>query len=525
MSENLTKELVFGEECRNELIKGIELLAKAVKSTMGPNGKTCILESPHHTHGLTVTKDGWTVAKSVVLENPVQNMACRILIQAAEKTALLAADGTTTAIVLAEAMILGGTKHITSDINRTEVLRHLEEIAQDIIEELKLKSIPCTDEDILQVAKISSNNDDTIGNLIAHTYQEVGEEGIVRIEKSMTSDTYSEVAQALRIERGYSSPLFVNNWERDERIMENVRILVCDSEITRFSQIDSILKPIIDEKMNLLIIAPCNGDVIATLAANVRAGRINLCIVQPPNFGYRQHELMEDIALNVGATYFSQKQGNDLSLISFEHLGKAGKVIVSKDKTLIFEGKGDKEKINSRVMELQGAYELAPKKHDKDFINERIASLIGGIGVIFVGGNTDMEQKELYDRVEDAVGAVKSAMKEGVIAGAGKPLFEIEPSHDSKSTKEYVIAQQIIYDAIKVPLIQILLNADLKYQEIYKDDKADGWGYNVKTGQYGDLIKMGVIDPLFVTRTALLNAVSVAVTILSTDSAISIQRV
>lgn len=524
MSENLTKELLFGDECRTKLLKGIETLSKAVKSTLGPSGSTVILESVHQTHGITVTKDGVTVARNIELIDPVENMGVRVLKQAAEETARESGDGTSTAVVLAEAMIIGGTQKITPDINRTSVLRCMDEIVEDIISDLKSKAITCDEKILLQIATISANNDSVIGELVSKTYNEVGEDGIVTIDKSMTYDTYAEVINALRIERGYSSPLFINHREKDECIMEDVRILVCDTEIRNFMQIDQILKPIIQEKMKLLIIAPCHNDVINTMAANVTGGRINVCIISPPNFGYRQHELMEDIALNVGATFFSQKTGDDLSLLQFNHLGVASKIIINRGQTLIFGGKGEKELLNSRVTELQGAYELATKKQDKDFINQRIASLVGGIGIIYVGGNTDMEQKELYDRVEDSVCAVKSALKEGIIAGAGKSLYEVRQTVKNPSSKEYQIASDIIFEAIKIPLIQILANADLDYKDIYNTNNKDGYGYNVKTGQYGDLIEMGVIDPLLVTRTALKNAVSVAITILSTNTSINISR-
>jgi chaperonin GroEL len=304
--------------------------------------------------------------------------------------------------------------------------------------------------------------------------------------------------------------------------------LVADIEIANILQIENILKPIITEGKKLLIISPCNMNVVNTLAANVMKGNLKVCSVQPPNFGYKQHELMQDIAVSVGATYFSEKTGDDLSHINFGDLGHAAKVIVSADKTVILksEARAKKDKIEERVAQLWQAHAQATKKHDKEFLLERIASLTGGIGVIFVGGNTDLEQKELYDRVDDAVCAVRSALEEGILPGAGKALAEIvsEVKASDFTTAEETVAADILRDALQAPLTQILENAGLCVTNIYNGQEEAGFGYNLKTGEKGDLIKMGVIDPLKVTRSALQNAISVAVTILSTNAIITMAR-
>jgi chaperonin GroEL len=299
-------------------------------------------------------------------------------------------------------------------------------------------------------------------------------------------------------------------------------------EIANILQIESVLKPIITEGKKLLIISPCNANVVNTLAANVAKGNLKVCAVPPPSFGYKQHELMHDIALSVGATYFSEKTGDDLSIINFGDLGHAAKVIISKDKTVIIKSDArlDEDAIQERVDQLWEAHKNATKKADKDFLLERIASLTGGIGVIYVGGQTDLEQKELYDRVDDAVCAVRSALEEGVLPGAGKALLEesaaIGTTADQSAERD--IASIILRDALMAPFLQILANAGLKAQDIYPNGIEPGQGYNLKTGQMGDLIKMGVIDPLKVTRSALQNAVSVAVTILSTNAIITMAR-
>jgi chaperonin GroEL len=522
------KDLQFGANGRQKLISGVMKMSRAVKSTLGPSGNTVLIESPEHTHGITVTKDGVTVAKSVDLMDPVENLAVRMMKEAADKTATAAGDGTTTAIVLTEALVLGGLEKIKDNHNRTEVLRHLVDMSGKVVEKLKDKSKKVTTKMLVDVATISANNDKSIGQIIAEVYKDVGKTGIVTVEKSQTHETYAETTMGLKFDRGYSSPLFINDQKKDECVFEDVMVLVADMEIANILQIENILKPIITEGKKLLIISPCNVNVINTLAANVMKGNLKVCAVPPPNFGYKQHELMHDIAVSVGATYFSEKTGDDLSHINFGDLGHAAKVIVSKDKTVILksDARAKKEKIEERVVQLWDAHAQATRKNDKDFLLERIASLTGGIGVIFVGGNTDLEQKELYDRVDDAVCAVRSALEEGILPGAGKALAEIDMTDivPLAVSPEINVAADILRDALQSPLTQILENAGLCATNIYNGQEEAGFGYNLKTGEKGDLIKMGVIDPLKVTRSALQNAISVAVTILSTNAIITMAR-
>jgi chaperonin GroEL len=527
----LPKDLKFGQEGRTKLINGVTKMAKAVKSTLGPSGNTVLIESPQHTHGITVTKDGVTVAKAVDLIDPVENLAVKMMKEAADKTATSAGDGTTTAIVLTEALVLGGLQYITDKHNRTEVLRHMVDISNSVVDKLKKKAKNVSKAMISDVATISANNDREIGRIISEVYKDVGKTGIVTVEKSQTSETYAETTLGLKFDRGYLSPLFINDQKKDECVFEDVMVLVADIEIANILQLENVLKPIITEGKKLLIISPCNTNVVNTLAANVMKGNLKVCAVPPPNFGYKQHELMQDIALSVGATYFSEKTGDDLSHINYGDLGHAAKVIVSKDKTVILKSalRANQESIDERVKQLWDAHAQAKRKGEKDFLLERIASLTGGIGVIFVGGNTDLEQKELYDRVDDAVCAVRSALEEGILPGAGKALLEqsaelYAPELYEDSPNEHFIALQIIKDALMAPFQQILANAGLKPSDVYANGVENGHGYNLKTGEFGDLIKMGVIDPLKVTRSALQNAVSVAVTILSTNAIVTIAR-
>jgi len=526
------KELHFSKEGQSKLINGISKMANAVKSTLGPMGNTVIIESPEHTHGITVTKDGVTVAKSIALLDPVENLAVRMMKEAADRTATLAGDGTTTAIVLTEALVLAGMELIREGDNKTEVLRELLAATKVLISQLKKKSRRVTKKMLRDVATISANNDSAIGKIIADTYNKVGENGIVTVERSQSSETYSETTDGLKIDRGYSSPLFINNHKKDECVLEDTYILVSDAEITNLLTIEGILKPIIAEGKKLLIVAPCSTNVINTLAANVMKNNLKICNITPPSFGYKQHELMQDIALTVGATYFSEKTGDDLSIISFDDLGHASKVIVGKDSTIVLkDSKQTTSEVNERVEQLWEAHKLASKKGDKDFILSRIASLTGGIGVIYVGGNTDLEQKELYDRVDDAVCAVRSALLEGILPGSGLALYSfyenyMDKSISNDSSKSKKIAYAILAHALRAPITQILENGGLELQAIYPIESNLDYsrGYDVKGGVYGDMFKMGIIDPMKVTKSALQNAVSVAITILSTNAIVTMAR-
>ena len=523
------KDLKFGESGRTSLINGISKIANAVKSTLGPRGHTVLIESPNHTQGITVTKDGVTVAKAVDLLHPVENLAVRMMKEAADKTATSAGDGTTTAIVLTEAIVKAGSDMMKDNHNRTEILKHINKEVPSIITKLKSLSKPITKRRLKDVAIISANGDKTIGTTIAKTYDKVGKTGIVTVERSQTSSTYNEITNGIKVERGYNSSLFINDQKKDECILDDTYILVSDASVDNILNIENILKPIIQERKKLLLICPCSENVINTLAANVVKNGLKICNINPPQFGYKQHELMQDIAISVGATYFSEKTGDDLSLITFNDLGHASKVIVSRDSTVIIKDDAENGNvIEERVAQLWEQHKLAVKKRDKDFILSRIASLTGGIGVIYVGGQTDIEQKELYDRVDDAVCAVRSALLEGILPGGGTALYNVAKDYDALQDEETNLSKKIAYailgKALKAPIHQILLNAGLDYNEIYKDIANPIHGYDVKNEVYGDLLEMGVIDPMKVTKHALQNAVSVATTILSTNAIITMAR-
>ena len=515
------KNLLFAEEGRDKLYKGIEKISKAVKSTLGPSGQTVLIESPQHTHGITVTKDGVTVAKSVALIDPTENLAVRIMKEAADRTATQAGDGTTTAIVLTEALVNAGRD---LDENKTQVLRDLVHETTCIVDRLKKKARRVNSKTLKDVATISANNDSDLGDIIAKVYRKVGRDGIVAVDKSQNSETYFETTNGLKIDRGFESPLFINDQKKDECILEDCQILVSDAPIENILQIENVLKPIINGGKKLLIIAPTSSNVVNTLAANVMKSNLKLCTIGPPSFGYKQHELMQDIAVSVGATYFSEKTGDDLSLITENDLGHCSKVIVGRDSTVIIkEDNNNADVIKERVAQLKEAAKNAKLKADKDFILSRIASLTGGVGVIYVGGNTDLEQKELYDRVDDAVCAVRSALEEGILPGGGLALFRESLDYSEEDKKQKHI--NILAEALQAPLLQIWENAGEEYTSgVFKDTDIFSGGYDVKNDRFGCMYDMGIIDPLKVTKCALQNAVSVAVTLLSTNAIVTMAR-
>ena len=530
----IPKDLTFDELGRKQLIQGITAISKAVKSTLGPRGQTVLIESPDHVGGITVTKDGVTVAKSIFLDNPIENLAIQMMKDAATRTANSAGDGTTTAIVLTEAIVNEGQKLLKESHNITEVIKAINKHCDKIISILEKESKKITPETLLDVATISANNDKEIGTIIADAYKKVGVNGIVTVEKSQNHETYAEVTNGIKVDRGYSSPMFLNNHRKDECVLEDVLVLVCDITIDNILQIENVLKPIIQQNKKLLIIAPCADNVINTLAANVVRNNLKMCTILPPQFGYKSHELMQDIAFAVGAKIFSEQTGDDLSLINMNDLGHVDKIIVGKDSSVLIKDAEISDVTLNRIEELKEQQQNMTIKSDKDFINERVASLAGAIGCIYVGANSDVEQKEKFDRVDDSVCAVRSALQEGIIPGGGLALY-----HCARFLKEYVksykpfdnepniqVAGEILAEAIQVPLKQIIINAGQDVTEIISKFQHMGGniGYDVKNEVVDDMYVLGIIDPLKVTKNALVNAVSVATTILSTNAIITHKR-
>ena len=526
------KDLTFDSNARKRLQSGIEKISRAVKSTLGPRGKTVLIESQNHTRGITVTKDGVTVAKSIDLLDPVENLAIRMVKEAADNTATSAGDGTTTAIVLTEAIASMGMNAMDDSVSSTEVIREISKVTDDVVKRLKKMSRKLGKRGLLDVATISSNNDKEIGRVIADVYGAIGENGLVTVEKSMTEKTYHEVTDGIKIDKGYTNKMFVNNQKKDECILEDAHILLTDHEITNVLAIESILKPVIQSGQPLLIVGSCSNQVVNTLAANVVKSGLKICNIMPPQFGYKQHELMGDIAVSVGGKFMSESLGDDLSTLTMADLGRAEKVIVGKENTIIIRNETDPESIKARVEELWVAHDHAKIKHERDFVKERIASLTGGIGVIYVGANSDIEQKEKYDRVDDAVCAVRSALEEGVLPGGGLALYNLSHKYmlndkmwDAKdSSREFRVANKIMAEALVSPMKQIMTNAGLDMDTVMEGVQDINVGYDVKNERYGDMFKMGVVDPLKVTKNALKNASSVATTILSTNAIVTLAR-
>ena len=536
MSNYIPKNLDFGDEGRKKLNQGITKISQAVKSTLGPRGRTVLIESTNHLGGLIITKDGVTVANDFFLDDAVENLSAQMMKEAARKTANTAGDGTTTAIVLTEAIVNAGNLKITSSNNVSEVVKYINKYSEIVVDHLTSESKKVTKDMLNDVATISANNDKDLGKIISDAYNKVGDNGIVTIERSQNHETYATVTNGIKVDRGYTSNLFVTDNKNDESVLEDVYILVCDQEISNLLQLEVLLKTIVSENKKLLIIGPCSTNVVQTLAANVMRNGLKLCNIMPPQFGYKQHELMQDIALSVGAKYFSEKTGDDLSLISFEDLGHADKIISGTTQTVIIKNNQMTEEIKTRISDLKEQQANTDIVSDREFINERIASLSGSIGSVFVGANTDIEQKEKYDRVEDAVCAVRSALEEGIVKGGGLALFysreNLHYLSEETINNDQLAALNILMDSLCSPLRQILQNAGLNIDDYYNvSTTSDSWilqqldEYNVKTEETGDFFNMGVIDPLKVTKTAFTNAVSVATTILTTNAIITHARV
>ena len=532
------KDLFFDEEGRKKLISGISKISKAVGSTLGPSGNTVLIESPHLTSSLTITKDGVTVAKSIELLDPVENLAVRVIRQAADKTALVAGDGTTTSIVLAEAIIKEAMAMTSKEDNKSALVSNINKVCDEIVAELESMSTEISEEDMRSIATISANNDKEIGEIISEVYKSVGKNGIVTVEKSDTPNTHTKVVSGIRVKRGMASQSFINNHKKDECILENAYVLVTEMEVTDIVQIENIIKPVVQNRAPLLIIGDCSQNVINTLSANVAKNGLKFCVVSAPDFGFRRHEIMGDIALSIGATFFSEKTGDDLSIAETSDLGFVAKVVSDQLETILVksddEDHYDKEAIDKKFQELVEARDESNDDNYQKFLSERIASLNGGIGIIYVGGNTDIEQKELYDRIDDSVCAVKAALDSGVLPGGGVALhtvaskmigFRDELDDDKSVTAEYKLAFDILVECLTEPIVKIFENAGLNFFDYNAKCSVGGTlGWDVRNMVYGDMIEMGIIDPLKVTVSALRNAVSVATTIISTNAIVTMVR-
>jgi chaperonin GroEL len=517
----IVKQIFFDDDGRERLKAGIRKISKAVGSTLGPLGNTVLLESELHTGGITVTKDGVTVARGINLLDPVENLAVQLIRQAASQTALQAGDGTTTSVVLTEAIIDAAQEEIMPSDNLTDVLREIVAVSQDMDKNLVKASKDVKGSMLLDVATISSNNDKALGSLIADTYSKVSH---VTVENSKTTRTYSEVVQGIKVDRGFSSRFFVNDVKKNECVLTNPYVLITNQEITNLEHLIGVLGPIIERGESLLIVGQLNLATMGTLNKNVYEGRLKACNIIPPSMGYRQDELLTDLALALGGHFFSTTTGDNIANVRFEDLGRASRVIVGMDKTIIVPMDTQSEALATHLVALRDS--IADKTDDQDieFTRERIANVSGGVGVIHVGATSDIEQKELRDRADDAVLAVKAAIDEGVLAGGGISLMNcIKGVSMRGASPAREVAYSIMCKAVQAPFAKIISNAGRSCIDVTMaiEGRGNRYGYNVKDDKYGDMIRMGVIDPTKVTRTVLKNAVSVAVTILSTNAIIT----
>ena len=520
----IVKEVHFEDTGREKLKSGIKKMKDAVGSTMGPMGRTVLIESEHHVGGITSTKDGVTVAKSINLYDPVENLAIMLMREAATKTATSAGDGTTTAIVLAEAMITEAEGHMDEKKNnRVEVTRHMTRIAEEIATSLEKSSVKVEGDTLFQVATISANNDPELGKLISEAYAEVGENGIVNVGESKTTKTYSTVTTGIHFDRGITSRFHITNEQKQIAELENVYILVTDLEIPSFKSIVKIMEHIVTEGKSLLVIGEASMDFSVTMNNNIHKGKIKAAQVLPPNFGYRREEMMEDLAAAVGARYISEKTGSDWGLVTIDDLGTAEKVVIEKDGTSIINSSADvNEATAKRIEDIKANLKKDDSEENQEFLKLRLAMLSGKVSTIHVGGKTTIEQKEKKDRVDDAVLATRAALEMGISPGGGIALIDAVSNMPIPDEADSLTAQLIMDSALMYPFKQIIKNSGRDPELILEvDNIGNGKGYNPKTDETGDMIEMGVIDPTKVTVNALLNATSVATTILMTSAIIT----
>ena len=522
----MAKDILYNIEAREQLRLGVDALANAVKVTLGPKGRNVLIDkkfgAPH------ITKDGVTVAKEIEIKDPVQNMGAQLVKEVASKTADQAGDGTTTATVLAQAIVNAGIKNVTAGANPMDLKRGIDKAVELVIKDLKKQSREIGDakEKIEQVATVSANNDQFIGKKIAEAMERVKKEGVITIEEAKGVETEVKVVEGMQFDRGYLSPYFVTDTEKMEVVYENPFILIYDKKISNMKEFLPILEKVVQTGRPLLIIAEdLDGEAIATLIVNRLRANLKIVAVKAPGFGDRRKEMLEDIAILTGGVVISEEKGYKLEDASLEMLGSADKISIDKDNTTIVSGKGEKELIETRVNQIKSQIEKTTSDYDREKLQERLAKLAGGVAVIYVGAASEVEMKEKKDRFDDALHATRAAIEEGIIPGGGvgyiraiKSLEKLKGDNDDEET-----GIQIIRRALEEPLRQIVENAGLEGSVVVnkvKELKGDN-GFNARTEVYEDLHKTGVIDPTKVSRIALENAASIASMILTTECVLS----
>jgi chaperonin GroEL len=524
------KIIRYNAEAREKLRIGVDALANAVKVTLGPRGRNVAIEKKFGAP--VVTKDGVTVAKEITLKDPLENLGAQMVKEVASKTADVAGDGTTTATVLAQAIFREGLKNVTAGANPMEIKRGIEEAVRVVVEELKKMSRPITSsKEIAQVATLSANGDETIGNLIADAMEKVGKDGVITIEESRNIDTYVEVVEGMQFDRGYISPYFVTNPDKMVAELEDALILIHDKKISSMKDLLPILEQVVRVNKPLLIIAEdVEGEALATLVVNKLRGTLRVAAVKAPGFGDRRKAMLEDIAILTGGTVISEEQGYKLEHATLDYLGKAKKITIDKDNTTIVGGQGSPDKIKARINQIKAQIETTTSEYDKEKLQERLAKLSGGVAVIYVGAATEVAMKEKKSRVEDALHATRAAVEEGIVPGGGVAYIRCIPSllpgkggiNDKYLKGDTGIGVEIVRRALEEPLRQIAYNAGVEgaiIVEKVKEGQGD-FGWNARTEQFENLYEAGVIDPTKVARTALENAASIASLLLTTECVI-----
>ncbi len=516
------KTLLFDEEARRALERGANAVANAVKVTLGPKGRNVVLDKKYGSP--TITKDGVTVAKEIELDDPYENMGAQLVREVASKTNDVAGDGTTTATVLAQSIVNEGLRYVAAGGNPISLRRGIELAVEKVVEELKTRKIDVTDKaSIAQVASISGN-DTEIGNLIAEALDKVGKDGVITVEESKGTDTTLDVVEGLQFDKGFISPYFVTDPERQEATLENPLILLHEKKISSAQDLIPVLEKISQARRPLLIIAEdVDGEALATLVVNKLRGILNVVAVKAPGFGDRRKAMMEDIAVLTAGKFITEDLGIKLDGVTFDDLGSAKKIIITKEDTVVVEGAGTADAVKGRIEQIRRQIENTDSSYDKEKLQERLAKLAGGVAVIQVGAATETELKEKKHRFEDALSATRAAVEEGIVAGGGATLVSLIPTLDGLGgDADEKVGVAIVRRALEEPLRQIAANAGLEGSVVVQKVKTlpQGQGLNAMTEEYVDLVAAGIVDPVKVTRSALQNAASIAGMILSTNSLI-----
>jgi chaperonin GroEL len=518
------KEIRYDQKAREAILKGVNILADAVKVTLGPKGRNVILEKSFGSP--TVTKDGVTVAKEIELEDKFENMGAQMVREVASKTSDIAGDGTTTATVLAQAIYREGSKLVAAGHNPMELKRGIEKGVDTVIEELKKLSKPTKEQkEISQVGKISANNDETIGNIIAEAMAKVGKEGVITVEEAKAMETTLDIVEGMQFDRGYISPYFVTNPEKMEAVLEDALILINEKKISNMKDLLPVLEQIAKMGKPLLIIAEeVEGEALATLVVNKLRGTLKCAAVKAPGFGDRRKAMLEDIATLTGGQMISEEMGVKLESITLKDLGKAKRITIDKDNTTIVEGAGESKAIEGRVKQIRAQIEETTSDYDREKLQERLAKLVGGVAVINVGAATESEMKEKKARVEDALNATRAAVEEGIVAGGGVAYLRSLPTLEKmKLPEQEQFGLNILKRSLEEPIRWIAMNAGFDGSIVVEKVKTEkgNYGFDAQNEEYTDMVKAGIIDPTKVVRTALQNASSVASLLLTTEAMVA----